>query len=210
VGLRDRFRRPPRRSADVSTHRWLVVGLGNPEATYGGTRHNVGADVVRRLADRLGTSFKPHKAQAQIADGFDRPGGVPLSLVIPFGYMNTSGGPVQQAMAFYKVPHERLVVVHDDLDLEPAALRLKRGGGDGGHNGLKDIRSRTGSGDYLRVRIGIGRPPGRMDPADWVLKRFTAKEREQVDVTVEQACDAILDLVELGLEAAQNRHHAPA
>lgn len=121
--------------------------------------------------------------------------------------MNRSGGPVQQGMAFYKVPHDRLVVVHDDLDLDVAKLRLKQGGGDGGHNGLKDIRQRTGSGDYFRVRIGIGRPPGRQDPADYVLKRFSAKDREAVDVTVAEACDAILTLVTEGLEPAQNRFH---
>lgn len=188
--------------------RWLIAGLGNPEAEYGGTRHNVGADVVRLLADRLGTGLKPHKkAQALVADCRDEPGGTPLSLMIPFGYMNTSGGPVQQAMAFYKVGHDRLVVVHDDLDLDVAKLRLKLGGGDGGHKGLKDIRRRTGSGDYYRVRIGIGRPPGRQDPADYVLRRFSRDEREQVDVTLEQACDALLDLVARGLEPAQNRYH---
>jgi peptidyl-tRNA hydrolase, PTH1 family len=188
--------------------RWLVVGLGNPEAEYGGTRHNIGADVVRRLAERLGASFKPHKkVQAQVADTWDAPGGTPLSLLVPFGYMNRSGGPVQQGMAFYKVPHERLVVVHDDLDLEVGKLRLKRGGGDAGHNGLRDVRKRTGSGDYFRVRVGIGRPAGRQDPADYVLKRFSAQEREEVEVVVEEAAEAILGLVADGLEAAQNRHH---
>ena len=188
--------------------RWRVRVLGNPGREHGGPRHNVGADVVRRLAARLGASFKPHKrAKAQVADTHDRPGGTPLSLVVPFGYMNRSGGPVQQAMAFYKVPHERLIVVHDDLDLDIGTLRLKRGGGDAGHKGLRDIRQRTGDGDYFRVRVGIGRPPGRQDPADYVLKRFGAREREEIDVAVEEACDAVLDLVTDGLEAAQNRHH---
>jgi peptidyl-tRNA hydrolase, PTH1 family len=188
--------------------RWIIAGLGNPEAEYGGSRHNIGADVVRRLAERRGATLKPHKkAQAQVADTFASAGGTPLSLVVPFGYMNRSGGPVQQAMRFYKVPHERLVVVHDDLDLDVGKLRLKQGGGDAGHNGLRDIRNRTGSGDFFRVRVGIGRPPGRQDPADYVLKRFAAKEREEVDVVVEEAVEAILDLVADGLEAAQNRHH---
>lgn len=209
MGLLDRFRE--RDSGADPAGRWLVAGLGNPEAEYAGTRHNVGADVVCRLAARLGATFKPHKkAQALVADcsagapGSDR---TPLSLVVPFGYMNTSGGPVQQAMAFYKVGHDRLVVVHDDLDLEVATLRLKRGGGDGGHKGLADIRRRTGSGDYYRVRVGIGRPPGRQPAADYVLKRFPAADREQVDVTIEQACDAILDLLDHGLEPVQNRYH---
>jgi peptidyl-tRNA hydrolase, PTH1 family len=206
VGLLDRLRGRAKEDI-VPGDRWLVVGLGNPEAEYGGTRHNIGADVVRRLADRLGAGFKPHKAQAQIADAFDRPGGNRLSLIVPFGYMNNSGGPVQSAMAFYSADHERLMVVHDDLDLELGQLKLKLGGGDGGHNGLKDIRKRTGSGDYIRVRIGIGRPPGRQDPASYVLKKFGTKDREEVDVAVERACDAILDVVDGGLEAAQNRHH---
>ncbi len=189
--------------------RWLVVGLGNPDAEYAATRHNVGADVVRRLADRLGASFKPHKkAQAQVADSWTAPGGTPLSLVLPFGYYNTSGGPVQQALAFYKVPPARLVVVHDDIDLELARLRLKLGGGTAGNNGLKDIQRRCGGPGFYRVRIGVGRPPGRQDPADYVLKRFSPRQREQIDVTVERAGDAILDLVAVGLEAAQNRHHA--
>ncbi|MDP9406107.1 MAG: aminoacyl-tRNA hydrolase, partial [Actinomycetota bacterium] len=154
----------------VTGDRWVVVGLGNPGPEYAGSRHNVGADTVRRLAQRLGATFKPHKVQAQVADTWDRPGGTPLSLVLPFGYMNTSGGPVQQALAFYKAPLERLVVVHDDLDLELATVRLKRGGGAGGHNGLRDVQRRCGGPEFLRVRIGIGRPPGRQDPADFVLK----------------------------------------
>ena len=188
--------------------RWLVVGLGNPQLEYGGTRHNVGADVVRLLAERLSATFKPHRVQAQVADTFDKPGGTPLSLILPFGYMNNSGGPVQQAMAFYKVPAERLMVVHDDLDLDLARLRLKMGGGTGGHNGLKDVQRRCGGPSFLRCRIGIGRPPGRMEPADFVLKKFSPREREAIDITVRRAADAVVDVVSLGLEAAQNRHHA--
>jgi PTH1 family peptidyl-tRNA hydrolase len=188
--------------------RWLIVGLGNPEVEYGATRHNVGADVVGLLATKLNASFKPHRVQAQVADTFDKPGGTPLSLILPFGYMNNSGGPVQQAMTFYKVPADRLVVVHDDLDLELGRLRLKMGGGTGGHNGLKDIQRRCGGPSFLRCRLGIGRPPGRQDPADFVLKKFSAKEREVIDGTVQRAADAILDVVSMGLEAAQNRHHA--
>ena len=192
------------------TDRWLVVGLGNPEREYGGTRHNVGADVVRLLAARLQASLKSaSKLRSEAADTFDRPGGTPVSLIVPGGYMNNAGGPVQAATSFYKVPRERLVVVHDDLDLPVAALRVKRGGGAGGHNGLKDIVSRIGGPDFLRVRIGIGRPPGRQDPADYVLRRFPPKDREQIDVTVEQAADAVLSLIEHGLEPTQNRFHAP-
>jgi PTH1 family peptidyl-tRNA hydrolase len=198
----------PRRAVpDVSTDRWLVVGLGNPEAEYAGTRHNIGADAVRMLAGRLGTSFTGHKVSGQVADTFDRPGGVPLSLAIPSGYMNNSGGPVQRLAAFYKVPVDRLVVVHDEIDLPLAVLRLKRGGGTAGHNGLRDVQRALGSPDFYRVRIGVGRPPGRQDPADFLLRRFSAKEREQIDVACQQAADAILMLVEQGLEAAQNRFH---
>ena len=186
--------------------RWLIVGLGNPESEYGGTRHNIGADAVRLLASRLNGTFKPHKAQVQAADTWDRPGGTPLTLAIPFGYMNSSGGPVQQAMTFYKVPLERVAVIHDELDLELATVRLKRGGGPGGHNGVKDVIQRCGR-DFYRVRIGVGRPPGRQDPADYVLKRFNAKDRELIDIAIQKAADAVLDLVTLGLAAAQNRHH---
>jgi PTH1 family peptidyl-tRNA hydrolase len=126
---------------------------------------------------------------------------------LPFGYMNDTGAPLQRVLKFYKVPLDRLVVVHDELDLAFAALRLKRGGGTAGHNGLKDIQRRAGGPDFYRVRIGIGRPPGRQDPADYVLKRFSVREREEIDVTLEQAADAILVLVSDGLEAAQNRFH---
>lgn len=179
--------------------------MGNPQSEYGGTRHNVGADTVRRLAERLGASLKPHKTRSQLADV--RIDGAPACLVVPFGYMNESGGPVQQALAFYKVPPERLLVVHDDLDLDLAAVRLKRGGGTGGHNGLKDIQRRIGTPEFYRVRIGIGRPPGRQDPADYVLKRFSSRDRDDVDIAIERAADAAVALVADGLESAQNRFH---
>jgi len=186
--------------------RWLVVGLGNPEHEYGGTRHNVGADVARVLAADLGVSFKAHKTGVLLADAIGE-GGRPLSIAIPSGYMNESGGPVQRLLAFYKVPLEQFVVVHDEIDLPHAALRLKFGGGTAGHNGLKDVQRRLGSPEFHRVRIGVGRPPGRQDPADYVLRRFTTKEREEIDVTVAEAVDAIKMLVASGLEAAQNRYH---
>lgn len=212
MGLLDRYRRS---DTPVSGEdRWLVVGLGNPEAEYAGTRHNVGADAVRLLARRLGASFKPHKAQAQIADTFSRsgatgaePGGTRLSLCLAFGYYNTTGGPVQAAMAFYKIPHERLIVVHDDIDLELGTVRVKRGGGTGGNKGLASIQQRTGSADFLRVRIGIGRPPGRQSAADYVLKRFASKQREEADIAIERAAEAVLDLTTEDLETVQNRHH---
>lgn len=191
--------------------RWLVAGLRNPDREYAGTRHNLGADVVRALAGRLGVSLRSApKLRVEAADALTGPGGVPLTLVLPGGYMNEAGGPVQAAVNFYKVPRERLVVVHDDLDLPSAALRVKRGGGSGGHNGLKDLTQRLGGADYARVRIGIGRPPGRQEPADHVLRRPSAAEREQLDVTVELAADAVLALVTEGVEAAQNRFNGVA
>ena len=189
--------------------RWLVVGLTNPEAEYGGTRHNIGADVVRAMASRLRVDLKPHKAQALVAEtrvgvGADS---IPLTLAVPFGYMNNSGGPVQSLVRFYKVPTERLVVVQDELDLDPGVLRLKRGGS-GGHNGIRDINQRLSAQDYVRLRFGIGRPPGRMPGAKYVLQRFGAKERADViDVAVQEAVDAIEMLLTQGLEATQNRVH---
>lgn len=187
--------------------RWLAVGLTNPEADYGGTRHNIGADVVRALAGRLGVDLKPHKTQALAADTWDRPGGTPLTLAVPFGYMNRSGGPVGQLLRFYKVPPARLVVVHDELDLDPGALRVKRGGA-GGHNGVKDIRDKLGSDDYVRIRFGIGRPPGQMSAAKYVLQRFAARERAEVIApAVTQAADAVLMVIAEGVEATQNRVH---
>jgi peptidyl-tRNA hydrolase, PTH1 family len=187
--------------------RWLLVGLRNPEREYGRTRHNIGGDVVRLLAGRLGAAFKAHKAGGEVADARDPASGAPLTLFLPSGYMNGSGGPVQRAAAFYKVPPERLVVVHDELDLPLAALRLKRGGSSS-HNGVRDVAQRLGTPDFLRVRVGVGRRPGRQDPADFVLRRFTDTEREQIDVTAELAADAALSLVAEGLEPSQNRFHA--
>lgn len=210
MSLRERLAGHRRATAEVpAADRWLVVGLRNPEREYGQTRHNLGADVVRVLAHRLGAPLKAaSKLRAETADTFATPRGTPVTLVLPGGYMNESGGPVQAAANFYKVPRERIVVVHDDLDLPPAALRVKQGGGAAGHNGLKDVTSRLGGPDYHRIRIGIGRPPGRQDPADYVLRRFSAADREQVDVTLELAADAVLSLIRDGLEPTQNRYNS--
>jgi peptidyl-tRNA hydrolase, PTH1 family len=187
--------------------RWLVVGLGNPEGEYGGTRHNVGADVVRAFARREHVDLTRNK-RVRCEVGEVKLAGHRLVLTVPSSYMNTSGGPVQQAAAWFKVPVERTIVCHDDLDLEVGQLRLKRGGGHAGHNGLKDLDRALGSRDYLRVRIGVGRPPGRMPARDHVLRRFPPAERETIDVVVEEAADAIATLVTDGLEPAQNRYHA--
>jgi PTH1 family peptidyl-tRNA hydrolase len=185
--------------------RFLVVGLGNPGPRYAGTRHNAGFLVVDLLAERLGGSFKAHKGRADVVEG--RLAGAPVVLAKPKSYMNESGGPVVSIARFFKVPPERIVVVHDELDLPYGALRLKRGGGDGGHNGLRSTTSALGSKEYLRVRFGIGRPPGRQDPADFVLKEFSALERKELDFLVDRAADAVESLVRDGLEKAQNAYN---
>jgi peptidyl-tRNA hydrolase, PTH1 family len=187
--------------------RWLVVGLGNPEPEYGGTRHNVGADVVRGFARREHTDLARNK-RVRCEVGQTTVAGHRFVLAVPSSYMNTSGGPVQQAATWFKVPVERTIVCHDDLDLDVGTLRLKRGGGHGGHNGLRDLDRALGDRDYLRVRIGVGRPPGRMPGRDHVLRRFPPAERATIDVVVEDAVDAIVLLATEGLEPAQNRYHA--
>lgn len=208
MGLLDRLRGSERSEAAVAADRWVVVGLGNPPAEYRGTRHNVGQEAVQLLAERLGAGLKAHKANAQVADTRAAPGGVPLTLALPHGYMNRSGGPVQALLAFYKVDKDRLVVVHDELDLDLGRVRLKRGGGAGGHNGLKDVAARTGDPGFYRVRVGIGRPAGRQPGRDYVLSPFSKAERDDAQLARERAADAVLDLITEGLEAAQNRHHA--
>ncbi len=182
--------------------RYLVVGLGNPGPRYAGTRHNAGALVLDVLAGRTGGQLKAHKARADVVEA--RVASVPAVLARPRSFMNESGGPVAALARFYKVPLDRLVVVHDELDLPFGSLRLKLGGGDGGHNGLRSISSAIGR-DYLRVRVGIGRPPGRQDPADYVLRDFATAERKELDYVLDRAADAVEALLAAGLEAAQNR-----
>ncbi len=194
---------------------WLVVGLGNPGPQYAGNRHNVGQMVLDVLARRMNGSFTTHKARAQVLDGRlgTLPGGVPGPRVVlakPGSYKNVSGGPVGALVKFYDVDPAHLLVVHDELDLPADTLRLKQGGGEGGHNGLKSISSAIGTKDYVRLRVGIGRPPGRMDPADYVLRDFSAAERAELGVTLEEAADAVEEVVTLGLEKAQQRLHTVA
>lgn len=190
----------------------LVVGLGNPGPKYVDTRHNVGFAVVERLATRAGERLKPHKGSGNTAEVAEvRLGGVPGRRVVlakPRSYMNVSGGPVAGVLRYFGVAEGDLIVVHDDLDLGFGTVRLKRGGGEAGHNGLRSISRSLGTRDYLRVRFGIGRPPGRQDPADYVLRRFSGAERAEVDVAVELAADAVEALLADGLEPTQNRFHA--
>jgi len=184
---------------------WLVVGLGNPGPSYAGNRHNVGSMVLDLLAEQVGGRFKAHTGRADLVEA--RLGGTRVLLAKPKCYMNESGGPAASLRDFFKVPVERIVVVHDELDIPYGTLRLKAGGGDNGHNGLKSMTKSLGSRDYLRVRVGIGRPPGRQDPADFVLKDFSAAERKELPFQVDRAADAVQALVSGPLEAAQNVFH---
>ncbi|MBC3190037.1 aminoacyl-tRNA hydrolase [Pseudonocardia sp. C8] len=185
----------------------VVVGLGNPGPEYAETRHNVGARVAALLAARAGAGrFSVHKrTNTDVAQG--RLAGRPVTVAVPRTYMNVSGGPVAGLVKYFSVAPTELVVVHDDLDLEFGVVRLKRGGGEGGHNGLRSISRSLGTKDYLRVRFGIGRPPGRQDPADYVLKRFSGAEKKELDLGLDLAADATEALLADGLEPAQNRFH---
>ncbi|WP_432487084.1 aminoacyl-tRNA hydrolase [Kineococcus sp. SYSU DK018] len=194
---------------------WLVVGLGNPGAEYERTRHNVGQAVLAELASRASGSFKRHRSGARVAEVRlgTGPGGAPgprAVLAAPTSYMNLSGGPVAGLAKYYDVDLDRLVVVHDELDVPFGSVRLKRGGGEGGHNGLRSISQSLRGKDYARVRVGIGRPPGRQDPADFVLKEFSSTERKELPFLLLDAADAVEALLTEGLEAAQQRFHAPA
>ncbi|WP_448611579.1 aminoacyl-tRNA hydrolase [Geodermatophilus sp. URMC 60] len=187
---------------------FLVVGLGNPGPSYAGNRHNVGAMVLDELAARAGVKLSPGKGKrARTLIGEGRLAGRRVVLARPTTYMNESGGPVRGLLDYHSIPATDLVAVHDELDIPFASVRLKRGGGEGGHNGLRSISRATGTKDYLRVRVGIGRPPGRQDPADFVLKDFSATERRELDLLVAEAADATEELLTLGLEAAQNVVH---
>ena len=196
---------------------WLIVGLGNPGPSYSGHRHNIGAMVVDELAARAGANLRSHKAHAVASEVriSVRPGGAPGAAVgpraviaTPLTYMNESGGPVAGLLSFYKISVENLIVIHDDLDIPFAEVRLKLGGGEGGHNGLRSITKSVGTRDYLRIRVGIGRPPGRMDAADFVLHGFSGSERTEVPLVISDAADAAENLVTEGLVAAQQLWHS--
>lgn len=190
---------------------WLIVGLGNPGPEYAMNRHNVGFMVADLLAERIGGKFKrAGKAQAQVVEGRigpPGPAGRRVVLVKPMSYMNLSGGPVNALREFYKVPLGNVVAVHDELDIDYGTLRLKLGGGDNGHNGLKSISKALGR-EYHRVRFGIGRPPGRMQVADFVLKDFSSAERKELDYFVDRAADSVECLVTEGLERAQSAYNS--
>lgn len=180
---------------------WLVVGLGNPGPGYAGNRHNVGHMALAVLADRVSVTFKNHRANAAVGSS----GG--LLLAKPNTFMNLSGAPVAALLRFYKLPIERLIVLHDELDIPFDTLRLKFGGGHGGHNGIRDIIAAVGTGDFIRVRLGIGRPPGRQPAADFVLHDFTSAERTALPNLLADAADAVELIVSSGLTAAQLKFH---
>ncbi len=190
------------------TDPWLVVGLGNPGKEYAGNRHNVGFMVADLLASRVGAKFgRSKRAHAEVAEGRLGFGGPKLILVKPLTYMNLSGGPVVQLAQFFKVPVDNVVAVHDELDVPYGQVRVKRGGGEGGHNGLRSLSKSLATKEYARVRFGIGRPPGRQDPADYVLSDFGGAERKELEFLVDRAADVVEAVVLEGVEWAQNKYH---
>lgn len=188
---------------------WLVVGLGNPGPDYSRTRHNAGQNVLDSLAEDYSLTFKLHKARAMVAEGRLGIGGPRVILAKPMTYMNVSGGPVAALAKFYDIPLEQIVLVHDELDIPFGEVRLKRGGGEGGHNGLRDTSRALGTKDYHRVRVGIGRPPGRMDVADFVLKPFSKAESSELPFLWSDGASAVEALIRHGLTQAQQTVHAP-
>lgn len=189
------------------TDTWLIVGLGNPGAEYSRNRHNVGQMVLDEVADRVGGTFKIHKARAQVLEGRLGIGGPRVVLAKPVTYMNVSGGPVSGLARFYDIEPSRVVAVHDEIDIPFNTVKLKLGGGEGGHNGLRDISKALATKDYLRVRVGVGRPPGRMDTADFVLRDFAPAEKKELPFLLDEAADAVELLIRDGLTAAQQRFH---
>ncbi len=182
---------------------WLVVGLGNPGKSYQSTRHNIGAMVIEHGVSELGENLKlTKKLNANVCEtklGLNKVIFATLTC-----YMNESGGPVSSLMNFFKISLDNLIVLHDELDLEYGDIRIKQGGGDNGHNGLKSIRNSLDSGEYIRIRLGIGRPPGEMDPADFVLKPFNFFEKSKITEFLNMGNKAISDVVNYGVSQAQN------
>ena len=187
---------------------FLVVGLGNPGPNYALNRHNIGQMLLDVVAGRFGETFKAHKSNALVAE-VKIIGGPKLILAKPLSFMNLSGGPTSSLMSFYKLDPESLIVAHDELDIPPATFKLKQGGGHGGHNGIRDIIAAMDTNDFARIRLGIGRPPGSSDAADYVLKNFSGPEKTELAVTLEIAADALEEIARNGIVAAQGKYHAP-
>jgi peptidyl-tRNA hydrolase, PTH1 family len=208
AGWRRNTRRQPGRQENepaMADDRWLILGLGNPGPEYAGNRHNIGFMCCDALAEDAGISLKRDRSRTLAGTGMLA--GVRVVVAKPLSFMNLAGGPAAALRGFYKIPDDRIVVVHDELDLPFGTIRLKLGGGDNGHNGLRSVTSALHTRDYYRVRCGIGRPPGRMDPADFVLRDFSASERRDLPVLLAEAADAVQLLLTDGLAAAQNQFH---
>ncbi|MGP5396249.1 aminoacyl-tRNA hydrolase [Arthrobacter rhombi] len=191
----------------MASNTWIVAGLGNPGPGYALNRHNVGQMVLSEMGTRLGGSFKAHKANAQILEGRLGIGGPRLILAQPMTYMNLSGGPVAGLARFFDVDPEHIIAIHDEIDIPFNTIKMKLGGGEGGHNGLRDISKALSTKDYYRVRVGVGRPPGRMETADFVLRDFGTTERKELPFLLDDAADAAELLIREGLQAAQQKHH---
>ncbi|MGO1435190.1 MAG: aminoacyl-tRNA hydrolase [Canibacter sp.] len=186
---------------------WLIVGLGNPGPKYELTRHNVGQLAIDVIADRIGATWSQHRTNTRVAEGWLRPGGPKFILAKSNGYMNTSGGPVSALSAYFGVAPDHIIVLHDEVDIPFDTIKLKHGGGHGGHNGLRDITKALNTPEFTRVRIGVGRPPGSSDTADYVLRPFPKGETPTLAVLLEDAADAVELIVDQGLTAAQNTVH---
>ncbi|MFL6238679.1 MAG: aminoacyl-tRNA hydrolase [Actinomycetes bacterium] len=184
---------------------WLVLGLGNPGADYARTRHNAGAMVVDLLAERVGVRLKAHRSRTEIAE--TRIDGVRVVLGRPRAYMNESGGPAAGLLSFFRIPPAQLLVVHDEIDLPFGRIQVRFDGGDAGHNGLRSIRRSIGTGDFFRIRLGVGRPAGRKAAADHVLREFSSTERKELPFLVDRGAEAVSLLLTGGLEVAQNAVH---
>ena len=195
-----------RSSSDGDGDRWVVFGLGNPGDRYAKTRHNAGVLVLQRLLERAGSKVKSHKSGTLVAEV--TLGGQSVVLARSTGYMNESGRPLGQLVRFYKTPPEQVIVVHDELDIPFGEVRVKVGGGTAGHNGLKSVGNHLASKDFVRVRLGISRPSGQLDAADYVLQNFSGSERSQLDDIVERAADAVERVLEAGPEKAMNEFNA--
>lgn len=192
----------------MAENTWLIVGLGNPGPDYSHNRHNVGQMVLDELAARVGGRFKVHKSRAQVLEGRLGIGGPRIVLAKPLTYMNLSGGPTSALTRFFDVDPGHVVAVHDEIDIPFNTVKLKLGGGEGGHNGLRDISKALATRDYLRVRVGVGRPPGRMEAADYVLRDFSGTEKKDLPFLLDVAADAVELLLAEGLTAAQQKFHS--
>ena len=194
----------------MDSTQWLVVGLGNPGPDYSSNRHNVGQMVLAELADRASASFRSHRTNSTVAEGRTGLEGPRLVLAKPNSFMNLSGGPVASLLNFYRIEPAQLIVVHDELDIPFDRIKIKFGGGHGGHNGVRDIISAIGTGDFTRVRVGIGRPPGRQSAADFVLRDFGSTERAVLPNLLTDSADAVESIARDGLTTAQLRFHTVA